>query len=166
MTTVNNAAAPTAGTMTPAATGRVVTTVNKYQWTNAMLVALGANTTGDVTVCTLPAKMRVVSALIVIDTAGTNMGGATLTCQLGTDATFSNFISAANALATANTMYGDADGEMGGNLPPTQNVPFLPSWTGTTVVKVRFITDGAGGKKLNNVLTSTGSVYLVTEALP
>ena len=131
-----------------------------------MVVAGGGVTTFDVTVATLPAKTRVVSALMVINTAGTNMGGATFTAQLGTDATFSNFLNVGSALAAANTMYGDADSEMGGNLPPTQHVPFLPSWTATTAVKVRFITDGAGGKTLADVLTSTGSIYLVTERLP
>jgi hypothetical protein len=131
-----------------------------------MVVALGATTSGDITVCTLPAKVRVISCLLFINTAGTNMGAATFTVQVGTDATFSNFLNAGSGLAAANTLYGDADSEMGGSLPPTQHVPFLPSWTATTAVKMRCITDGAGGKTLADVLTSTGSIYLVTETLP
>jgi hypothetical protein len=108
----------------------------------------------------------VIHAYIVISTAATNMGAATCTGQLGTDATYSNYLNAGSLLAAANTVYGDADAEMGGSLPPTVHVGHLPSWTATTAVKVRFATDGAGGKTLADVLTCTGSVYLLTETLP
>lgn len=154
----------TAGTMTVSSSAGISTATHKFLWTNAMVTALGAVTSGDVTVCTLPAKCRVLSATIVINTAGTNMGGATLTAQLGTDATFSNYLNAGSALAAANTVYGDADAELAAAM--LTKCAHLPSWTATTAVKVRFVTDGAGGKTLADVLTSTGTVYLCTEILP
>ncbi len=158
----------TAGTMSSSAPNRVASTWHQYTWTNAMVVAAGDTvTTFDVTVATLPAKTRVMQAYIVISTAATNMGAATLTAQLGTDATFSNYLAAGSMLAAANTVYGDANAECGASLPGGGlYVGHLPSWTATTDVKVRFITDGAGGKDLADVLTCTGSVYLLTETLP
>lgn len=157
----------TSGTMSADGGNPAVRTAwSKYTWTNAMVTALGAATSGDVTVCTLPAKTQVRQALIVITTAGTNMAAATFTATLGTDAEFDNFLLSANMLAAANTVYGDIVGEVGASLDATAYVPFLPSWTATTAVKVRFATDGAGGKTLADVLTSTGSVYLLTETLP
>jgi len=154
----------TAGTFTNIQARQIKTVWSQYSWTNAMVVALGAVASGDVTVCTLPAKTRVVACLIVIDTAGTNMGGATYTVQAGTDATFSNYIATADALATTNTVYGDADVELGDDMKTS--CKHLPSWTGTTPVKVRFTTDEAGGKTLADVQTSTGSIYFKTELLP
>jgi hypothetical protein len=129
-----------------------------------MVVALGAVTSGDITVATLPAKTRVVSALIVITGAGTNMGGATYTVAAGIDAEFDDYVITASALAAANTVYGDVIGEVGTSLDDA--IANLPSWTATTAVKCRFVTDGAGGKTLADVLTSTGSIYLKTETLP
>lgn len=162
----NTQSNPTTGTLTLSATGRVRPQLNKYQWTNTMVTALGAVTTGDITVCTLPAKHRVTSVLIVIDTAGTNMGAATLTVQCGTDATFSDYIATASMLASANTVYGDANVECGASLPGGGlYTGHLPSWTATTVVKIRITTDGAGGKTLADVLTSTGTVIIESEYL-
>ena len=92
------------------------------------------------------------------------MGGATFTAACGIDAEFDDYIITGSALAAANTVYGDVIGEVGTSLDDA--IPNLPSWTATTAVKVRFVTDGAGGKTLADVLTSTGSIYLCTETLP
>jgi hypothetical protein len=159
-TLVNTGSYLSAGTMTNVMKGECRTVWHRYTWTNDMAK------TGDVTVATLPAKTRVLHAYIVITTAATNMGAATVTATLGTDAEFDNLLVAGDLLATANTVYGKADAEMGASMPPTLNVGFLPSWTATTAVKVRFATDGAGGKTLADLLTCTGSVYLLTETLP
>lgn len=159
----------TSATMTRSSDSYTLRSVwHLYSWTNAMVVAAGDTiTTFDVTVATLPAKTVVKKAYLVVSTAGTNMGGATLTATLGTDAEFDNYLVSSNLLAAANTVYGDADAEVGSSLPGGGlHVEHLPSWTATTAVKVRFGTDGAGGKDLADVLTCTGAVYLLTETLP
>lgn len=148
----------TAATMTANYTGAVASGWSSYSWTNAMVVAAA-----DVKVCTLPAKTVVKNAYMVINTAGTNMGAATLTVSLGrTSADYLDYLAAGSALASANTVYGDASGERGANLTGYD----MPSFTANTDVYCHFATDGAGGKTLADVLTSTGTVYIETVILP
>jgi len=158
----------TAGTLTTSQTGYVRTVWHQYSWTNAMVVAAGdTTTTFDVVVATLPAKCWVKKVVLVISTAATNMGAATLNATVGTDAEFDNFIVSSSLLAAANTVYGDADAEVGTSLPGGgQHCEFLGSQTGTTPIKIRFTTDGAGGKDLADALTCTGYIMLLTETLP
>ncbi len=123
-----------------------------------MVGALGGNLTGDITVCTLPAKTVVTNAYIVITGAAT--GPATLTVALGrTSATYLDYIAASDAKAAANTVYGDASGERGANLTGYD----MPSYTGTTAVKVHFIATVAN---LDQTLSSTGTVILETMLVP
>ena len=147
----------TAGGMTVNGTGLALLGWSKYSWTNAMVTAIGATTTGDVTVCTLPAKTIVLNAYIVIGTAETALTG--LTGAVGrTGATFLDYIAAGSLKAAANTVYGDAVGERGANLTGYD----LPSWTGTTAVKMHFI---SSVENLSTAVACTGSVYLLTTIL-
>ncbi len=147
-----------AGTMTQANSALVRKTTHSFTWTNAQVVALGANLTGDITVCTLPAKTVVTNAYIVITGAAT--GPATLTVSLGrTSATYLDYLGNADAKAAANTTYGDAAGERGANLTGYD----LPSYTATTDVKVHFIATVAN---LDQTVGGTGTVILETMLVP
>lgn len=154
----------TAGTMTVAKSAEVRMAWHAFAWTNAMVVA-AAGTSNKIAVCTLPAKTLVHRCLVVIDTAATQ--AATLTVQAGTAAATDGYVVASNAKAAANTVYGDADAEIGVLLFPVSGDDHprddLPSYTATTVIQVEFVI-GAG--TLADVTASTGRVLLLTSALP
>jgi len=144
---------------------KLATYTSSYTWTNAMLTAGGAATTWDVTVATLPAKTQVINAIVVIITSQTAAG--TLTVQCGDDATFINYVKAGDAKAAANTVYGDliSGAETGTALfdATAKWIPaYLPSYTGTTSVACRFISNAA----MSTMTTSTGRVILTTRLLP
>ncbi len=148
----------TAGTMTVGASAKVASVVHKFSWTNAMIVALGANLTGDITVCTLPAKTIVKNVYVVI--TGQAAGPATLTLAVGrTTALFIDYIIALNAKATANTIYGAVVGDRGTNLVGYD----FPSLAGTTDVKMHLIATVAN---LDQVTASGGDIYIETVTLP
>lgn len=153
------AGALTAGTLTMAQTQPEVRGGwNKFSWTNAMVVALGAGT--DITVCTLPAKSVVKRALVVIGTAATQAAALTVSVgRVGTD--YIDYVVASDAKGAANTIYGDAAAEQGAGLK--SDVVDIPSWTATTAVKAQFLI-GSGTNA--DVLTSTGSIYLYVDILP
>jgi hypothetical protein len=148
----------TASTMTATSTGVLRETVSRYDWTNAMVVALGASLTGDITVATLPAKTQVEAAYVVIDTQCASTAG--LTVAVGrTGAGYIDYIVASNAQVAANTVYGDASAERGTNLTGYD----LPSYTATTAVVAHFISTT---NNLSAVTACTGHVILVTTVLP
>jgi hypothetical protein len=73
-------------------------------------------------------------------------------------------VTANDAQAAANTIYGDSKSEIGTHL--YDGVTFIddwPSWTTTTAVKAHFISSGGN---LSAVLTSTGSIYVEAEVNP
>lgn len=153
-----SALAPTAGTMTATTTAAEKSASHRYDWTNAMVAALGASATGDITICTLPAKTRVKNAYVVIKTAAGTV--TTLTVAVGrVSAGYIDYIVASDAKAAANTVYGAVVGDRGTNLTGYD----LPSFTATTDVKAHFVATVA---TLDATTTSTGSVYLETELLP
>jgi hypothetical protein len=155
---VKAAGAVTAGTMTLARTAELRTRTHHAQWTNAMVVALGAATTGDITVATLPAKEKVRDVLVVVNTSCTITG--TLVVSVGrTGAAYDDYIVDSDLEAAANTMYGNDTAERGTNLTGYD----VPSWTGTTNVVAHF---ESSGNNLDTVTTCTGSVYLTTELMP
>lgn len=143
--------------------------LSSYTWTNAQVVALGATTTGDITVATLPAKTVVKRALVVILTADTSANALTVSCGDATVGTpFTNYVLPGDAKAAANTVYGDAisGAETGASLfdaTAKWNPGFLPSYTATTLVTCHFIKTTTN---LSTVLTSTGRVILETALLP
>lgn len=150
--------AMTAGTMTATNSAVTSATVHRYDWTNAMVVALGASTTGDITICTLPAKVVVRNVYVVIDTPDSSANA--LTIAVGrTTAAFIDYIVASDAKGSANTIYGDASAERGTNLTGYD----LPSITGTTAIKAHFIKTTTN---LSTVTASTGHIYIETTTLP
>lgn len=156
---VNGLGVVTAGTLTRTVSSQPLTVWHKFSWTNAMVVALGANLTGDITVCTLPAKTIVLKAIVVI--TGQAAGPATLTLALGrAGALYIDYIVALTAKAAANTVYGETFTDLGSNLSAL--VGDLPSVTATTAVKLHFI---ATVSNLDQTTASTGDVYLQTTTL-
>lgn len=155
----------TAGTMTGNTVGFVRPAWFKFAWTNAMIAALGAGTTVNMAICTLPAKTLVKRCIMVVGTAATHAG--TLTMSVGrTAAVYNDFLLAGDIKAAANTVYGDVQSEIGADLTGTAGVGLmdaLPSYTGTTVVNAQFISTVAD---VNTTTTSTGIVYLQVELLP
>ena len=140
----------------PTLTGGVRGGVYEVSWTNADVVALGANLTGSIVVATLPIDTVVKNAYVMIGTAATNV--VSLTVSVGrTAAAYVDYIKASNAMAAANTVYGAVVGDRGANLTGYD----LPSHTGTTAVYVQFICNA----NLNTVLTSTGTIVLETTRL-
>lgn len=158
VTSTHTAGALTAGGLTAVESGVVRGVWSKYSWTNAMIVALGAALTGDLTICTLPAKTIVRRVIVVI--TGQAAGPATLTLAVGrTSALFIDYIIALTAKAAANTVYGAVVGDLGTNLTGYD----LPSFTATTAVKMHLI---ATVSNLDQVTGSSGSVYIETVTLP
>jgi hypothetical protein len=150
--------ANTTATMTQETAGQLRTVTESYTWTNAQVVALGASLTGDIKVCTLPAKTVVKNAYIVILTAAGTV--TTLTVALGrVSASYIDYIVASDAKAAANTVYGDASAERGTNLTGYD----LPSYTGTTDVFCHFISTV---QNLSSTTTSTGRVVIETVVVP
>jgi hypothetical protein len=147
----------TAGTMTKGIAQAPPLTV-AFTWTNAMVTALGATTTGDILVGTLPAKTVVVNAYMVIGTAETAL--TSLTGAVGrTGALFVDYIAASSLKAAASTVYGDAGAERGANLTGYD----LPSYTGTTAVNLHLI---SGVENLNTAVACTGTVFVTYSILP
>lgn len=159
----------TASTMTASNQGEIRSVTHSYSWTNAMVTALGASLTGDINVATLPAKTRVDSALVVIDTAAGGVTTLTVSCGDAIGGTpFTNYIVASDAKAAANTVYGDliSGAETGASLFDATTKwrnNYVPSYTSTTLVTCHFISTGTN---LNTVTTSTGHVILTTTLLP
>ena len=147
----------TAGGMTQTATvqGLLRLSLHKFSWTNAMVVALGAALTGDVTVGTLPAKFVVTNVYYVV--TGQAAGVTTLTGAVGrTGAGYIDYVVASDLKAAANTMYGVTDATRGTNQTPTKAMD-LPSYTATTDVKMHFISTV---ENLDQTTGSTGDVYI------
>jgi hypothetical protein len=148
----------TSGTMTAQIQANLRTVTHSYQWTNAMITALGAVLSGNVSVATLPAKTIVKNAYVVLNS--TCAGTTTLTVSVGrTAATYVDYIVASNAQSGANTVYGTTSGTRGTNLTGYD----LPSYTGTTVVNAQFISTVSN---LSAVTTCTGTVILETALAP
>jgi hypothetical protein len=134
--------------------------ITKFSWVNADVVSLGAATSGNLLVTTLPAKTLVQSARIVI--TGQGAGPTTLTCGLGITASlYVDYIVAKDAKAAANTIYGNVFADLGTNLSAL--VGSLPSLSTTTAVNLQFVSTVAN---LSTVTGSTGTVYLETILLP
>lgn len=148
----------TAGTMTYSNQAQVRKVLHRFDWTNAMVVALGAATTGDITVCTIPVNTIVTNVYVVINSPDTSTNA--LTVAVGrTSASYIDYIVASNAKAAAGTVYGDASAERGTNLTMYD----LPSNSATTDVKAHFIKTTTN---LDTVTGCTGSVYIETMKLP
>lgn len=155
---VNSALAPTATTATQSNFGEMRSAISAYSWTNAMVVALGATTAGDISMFTLKAKQVVKNAYVII--TGAAAGPTTVTVACGrTSSSYIDYIVASDAKAAANTIYGDASGERGTNLTGYD----LPSYTGTTTVNCHFISTVSN---LSTVTGSTGTLVVELANIP
>ncbi len=155
---VLSAQALTAGTMTVSVAATSKLCVSEYAWTNAMVSALGGVTTGNVAICTLPAKTVVRNAYLII--TGQGAGVTTLTVSVGRVAAgYTDYLKAGDAKAAANTIYGPATGDRGTGLTGYD----LPNIGSTAQVFAQFVSTGAN---LSAVTGSTGVIYLETEILP
>jgi hypothetical protein len=147
-----------AGTMTVTSSAFIRDSISRFDFTNAMVVALGSNLTGTIKVATLPAKTVVRNAYMVEQTqcAGTT----TLTVSVGrTSATYIDYLVAKTFQAAAGTTYGGVSGDRGTNLTGYD----LPSYSATTDVFALFTSTVAN---LSSVTGCTGTVYLDTYILP
>lgn len=146
----------TAGTANMIFAGALQKTVQKFSITNAMVVALGAGLSGNISLCTLPAKTRVENCYIVVTSPA--VGPATVTVSVGrTAAAYIDYIVASDAKTAAT--YGDVSGERGTNLVLYD----VPSFSATTLVNVQMVSTGAN---LNTVTGFAAEVYLETVQLP
>lgn len=150
----------TAGDLTVAANGALKHAVAKFQWTNALVAALGAVTTGNLKVCTLPAKTLVKKVTVVI--TGQAAGLTACTVSVGrTGTAYIDYVVAASAKAAANTIYGDAIAEIGTGLADTAGS--FPSLASTTDVYVQFL---SSVENLSNITGSSGDIYIEYVVLP
>lgn len=134
-------------------TGLYVTTV-----TAANIVALGAVFSGDIALCTLPAKTRILNVMVIINTPAASV--TTLNGSVGTTAaSYANLIPASNMKAGANTVYGDLPATRGGD----QTGFYVPSVTGTTVMNMHFVSTTLA---LNTTTAFVATIYIDTEVLP
>lgn len=148
----------TVATATAAKNGVDRSVWSRADLTNAVVVALGATTTGDIKMFTLPAKTVVRNAYFVLLTADSSANALTVACGR-TAASYIDYIVASDAKAGANVVYGDASAERGTNLVGYD----MPSFTATTDVFCHFIKTTTN---LNTVTSFTGSLYLATDVLP
>ena len=138
-------------------TGRILKTWSKYTWSNALVAAL-PSTTGNIKVCTLPARTKVTDVLIRLD--GAAAGITALTVSLGrTSAAYIDYIVASNAKSAANTLYGAASGSRGTNLTGYD----LPSITAAVDVYLQFI---SAVEDLSTATGSSGTIWIETATLP
>ncbi len=154
-----SASALTAGTLNNGVQSSIRRAVSKFSWTNAMVAAL-SGTSGNLLVCTLPAKTVVNKAVVVI--TGQAAGTTTLTLSLGRVATgYIDYVVAKSAKAAANTIYGQVIGDVGTGLSAI--LGDLPSLSATTDVNLQFV---SSIENLSNVTGSAGDVILETTLLP
>jgi hypothetical protein len=131
------------------------------------VAALGAVTSGDITICTLPAKAIVHEAFIVVDTQGTF--GDTLTISFGSaGAGYDQLVVASDAKAADNTIYGAAqDGSETGtdldNAGSWYSIGKLYSYTTTQALKAHV---NGNLTNLSGVSAGQWSFILVYEVLP
>lgn len=148
----------TAGTMTYSKNSLVQSAIHRFDWTNAMIVALGAALTGDITICTLPAKTVVQRVWSVL--TGQAAGPTTLTMSIGyTAATYVDYLIAASIKQAVNTIIGAVAGDLGTKLVGYD----VPSVASTTALKAHFI---ATVSTLDQTTSSTGQIYIETITLP
>lgn len=126
----------TTGQLTAASNAVRAVTVSTFTFNTALVQSLGAVTSGDLLVATLPARTVVTN--VYVRSASMSWDGETATLAVGrTGADYIDYIVATNAVS--NTTYGDTSGERGTNLTGYD----LPSWTATTDVFIRFVMTGS-----------------------
>lgn len=149
----------TAGTMSLSTKG-LRTQFATCTWTNAMVTALGATTSGNVKVCTLPARTVVRHVWVLID--NTAAGCTTLTVSIGrtSGGGYIDYVTASDCKVAAVTVYGNTSATCG-----TNNTGYdLPSYNGgTTDVYAQF---NSTVQNLSSATTCTGVVVIESAFCP
>lgn len=131
----------------------------KITFTEAAFTA--AAVTEDLTVCTIPAKARVVSVVADTTTAFTGGGATTATLRLGKTTNGQEYLLDHSVFATGTK--GLVDGDLGTSINRANAVQGgdIPSWTATTDLKIRLTSD------VNVADLTAGSVtfYITVEFL-
>ncbi len=131
----------------------------KLSFVNADVVALGAATTGNILVGTLPSRGKVAFAFVRM--TGACVGPTTVTVSLGrTASAYIDYVVASNAKATG--VYGDVSGERGTNMADAF-FGDVPSLAGTTAINLQFVSTGAN---LNTATACAGEVLVRYEVVP
>lgn len=145
-----------AGDMTLGSSGELFHSSNTVSWDNAMIVALGAVTSGTVKVCTLPAMTNV--KRIIAKLTGSATGVTTLSFTVGrVSAAYNDYLVAADAKAAVNTYYGDQLAELGTKMSTAFGD--LPSMTAPVDLYAKFTSTGGN---LDSVLGSSAMIYIET----
>jgi hypothetical protein len=140
---------------------KATSATSAFAWTNAQVVALGANLEGDISVVTLPAHTVVRNMYLRVATQCAGLD--TLTVSVGrTAAAYEDYITDSDVMAAANTIYGDASAERGANLTGYD----MPSYAAATTVYAHFTGTDAGADKLAQVTGCTGEITLETTLMP
>jgi hypothetical protein len=145
-TIINPSQKLTAASLTMVSTGEIRNSISKFEWTNDMIVSLGANTTGSLTVCTLPPKTAIKNAIIVITGSATNI------------TTLNGEIKAINN----QLLRDDIDFKQGANYNSFSDYPTYIDYVNSTLVTLNLTCSD----NLEQVLTSSGVIYLETYTLP
>jgi len=148
--------AVTNGSLTQAYSAYSRQVIHKFTWANTDITGLGASPTGDIAICTLPARTRVVWAGFEVTGAATFAD--TLVGGIGvTGANYDDFVVDSDLKSTA--FYGDTAAERGTSL---DDYSFY--FTGTSTPTVYMHVDG-NLTNLSGVTGSTGTIWIVTETL-
>jgi hypothetical protein len=121
------------------------------------VAALGAVTSGDITLLSLPVKSVIMDVFMVVETAFVGTSISALTASVGkTTAEFEDAVTDGSILATG--VFGDATGERG-----TTITNALQSVSAAVDLKVHFAATGAN---LSALTAGKLSVYVVVHELP
>lgn len=119
------------------------TMLSSFLLDNADVVALGATTTGNVTIATIPAKMEIDDMKAVVTSAA--VGPTTVTMSCGrTASAYIDYLTAVSV--KSQVLIGESSGDRGTNL----NGYDVPNYSGTTSLICQFISSGG------NLSTVTG----------
>lgn len=158
----------TAGTMTYSRGAASNACWHRFDFTAAMVVALGAVTTGEITVCTLPLKTIVKDAYWYVSASATGANLTACSMSMGrTGAAYIDYLTAQDIFAAAPLVYGVSAGQRGANLTGYDMPSYVAPATATEV-KAQFVGTWSDGSKFNTAgafATLAGSIFLRTETL-
>jgi hypothetical protein len=130
-----------------------------YKVTIANTAWTAAATTEDKTLCTIPARGRIVSVIADTTVAYAGTGASSYSLRLGTTAGGQELIVDHSVLAT--TTKGLADADLGTSINRANAVQggHIPSWTTSTDLKVRLTSD----VNISNITAGTTTFYITVE---
>lgn len=140
-----------AGNLSEIATGEARTVWQRYDWNNSNIANLGAVTSANVKICTLPARTIVTNAVMILTTGAS--GALTIAASIGSiGPNYTNLLGSSSLKAADGTVYG---------LPPAS--ADLLALSVPTDVYLRVVSTVGN---LNITTGSSGTIYLETAVLP